>query len=162
MSGCTCLLCFLGQLSFDLCKLAVKLLHSIAYTYLWWDLLTWHLRDPKYTIPSLFPNLHNKCDTPLKNMMCATDPWHGKHLTTFAMFPRRMSTKKVDEQMLNVQNKKSTNILWPLSVMFEHIFDLGRRDRTRHYVGKFNVSPAGRFIPTKKFSASFVTFYLNL
>ena len=121
MSGCTCLLCFLGQLSFDLCKLAVKWLHSIAYTYLWWDLLTWHLRDPKYTIPSLFSNLHSKCDTPLKNMMCATNSWHGKHLTTFAMFPRRMSTKKVDEQMLNVQNKKSTNILWPLSVMFEDI-----------------------------------------
>ena len=108
MSGCKFLLCFLGQLSFDLCKLAVKWLHSIAYTYLWWDFLTWHLRDPKYTIPSLFPNLHNKCDTPLKNMMCATNPWHGKHLTTFAMFHGCMSTKEVDEQMLNVQNKKSS------------------------------------------------------
>ena len=54
------------------------------------------------------PDLHNKCHTPLKNMMCATNPWHGTHLTTFAMFHGHMSTKEVDEQMLNVQNKKSS------------------------------------------------------
>lgn len=43
-----------------------------------------------------------------KNMMCAADPRHGRYLTASAMFRGRMSTKEVDEQMLNVQNKNST------------------------------------------------------
>merc|ERR1711871_1110175 len=40
-----------------------------------------------------------------KNMMCAADPRHGRYLTALGMFRGRMSTKEVDEQMLNVQNK---------------------------------------------------------
>merc|ERR1712130_725355 len=43
-----------------------------------------------------------------KNMMCASDPRHGRYLTASAMFRERMSTKEVDEQMLNVQNKNSS------------------------------------------------------
>merc|ERR1719348_2064468 len=41
-------------------------------------------------------------------MMCASDPCHGRYLTASAMFRGRMSTKEVDEQMLNVQNKNSS------------------------------------------------------
>jgi hypothetical protein len=41
-------------------------------------------------------------------MMCAADPRHGRYLTASAMFRGRMSTKEVDEQMLNVQNKNSS------------------------------------------------------
>ncbi|GAA0151868.1 hypothetical protein LIER_10492 [Lithospermum erythrorhizon] len=36
-----------------------------------------------------------------KNMMCAADPRHGPYLTASAMFRGKMSTKEVDEQMLN-------------------------------------------------------------
>ena len=36
-----------------------------------------------------------------KNMMCAADPRHGRYLTAAALFRGRMSTKEVDEQMLN-------------------------------------------------------------
>eukprot|EP00439_Symbiodinium_sp_Y106_P016279 s8178_g2.t1 len=43
-----------------------------------------------------------------KNMMCAADPRHGRYLTAAALFQSRMSTKEVDEQMLNVQNKNSS------------------------------------------------------
>jgi tubulin beta len=43
-----------------------------------------------------------------KNMMCAADPRHGSYLTASAMFRGKMSTKEVDEQMLNVQNKNSS------------------------------------------------------
>nr|GLL31410.1 unknown [Ipomoea trifida] len=43
-----------------------------------------------------------------KNMMCAADPRHGRYLTTSAMFRGKMSTKEVDEQMINVQNKNSS------------------------------------------------------
>merc|ERR1712194_262450 len=37
-----------------------------------------------------------------------SDPRHGRYLTAFAMFRGRMSTKEVDEQMLNGQNKNSS------------------------------------------------------
>ena len=43
-----------------------------------------------------------------KNMMCASDPRHGRYLTAAAMFRGRIATKEVDEQMLNVQNKNSS------------------------------------------------------
>ena len=43
-----------------------------------------------------------------KNMMCASDPRHGRYLTAPAMFRGRIATKEVDEQMLNVQNKNSS------------------------------------------------------
>eukprot|EP00445_Apocalathium_hangoei_P002967 CAMPEP_0203858958 /NCGR_PEP_ID=MMETSP0359-20131031/11564_1 /ASSEMBLY_ACC=CAM_ASM_000338 /TAXON_ID=268821 /ORGANISM="Scrippsiella Hangoei, Strain SHTV-5" /LENGTH=138 /DNA_ID=CAMNT_0050775789 /DNA_START=1 /DNA_END=418 /DNA_ORIENTATION=- len=36
-----------------------------------------------------------------KNMMCAADPRHGRYLTAAVLFRGRMSTKEVDEQMLN-------------------------------------------------------------
>jgi len=42
-----------------------------------------------------------------KNMMCASDPRHGRYLTASALFRGKMSTKEVDEQMVNVQNKNS-------------------------------------------------------
>merc|ERR1712088_1071212 len=42
------------------------------------------------------------------NMMCASDPRHGRYLTASALFRGKMSTKEVDEQMLNVQNKNSS------------------------------------------------------
>ena len=41
-------------------------------------------------------------------MMQAADPCHGRYLTASAIFRGRISTKEVDEQMLNVQNKNSS------------------------------------------------------
>lgn len=43
-----------------------------------------------------------------KNMMAACDPRHGRYLTASAVFRGRMSTKEVDEQMLNIQTKNSS------------------------------------------------------
>ena len=43
-----------------------------------------------------------------KNMMCASDPRHGRYLTAAAMFRGRVSTKECEEQMLNVSNKNSS------------------------------------------------------
>merc|ERR1712080_374054 len=37
-----------------------------------------------------------------ENMMCASDPRHGRYLTASALFRGKMSTKEVDEQMVNV------------------------------------------------------------
>ncbi|KAJ6881775.1 hypothetical protein NC651_028391 [Populus alba x Populus x berolinensis] len=39
--------------------------------------------------------------------MCAADPRYGCYLTASAMFRGKMSTKEVDEKMINAQNKHS-------------------------------------------------------
>lgn len=42
-------------------------------------------------------------------MMCATDPHHGKYLTASGLrHVHKMSTKEVEEQIINVQNKNSS------------------------------------------------------
>merc|ERR1740139_761887 len=60
-----------------------------------------------------------------KNMMCASDPRHGRYLTASALFRGRMSTKEVDEQMLNVQNKNSSYFVEWISNTLEHLLDGG-------------------------------------
>merc|ERR1712025_451516 len=55
------------------------------------------------TVPELTQKMFDA-----KNMMCASDPRHGRYLTVAAMFRGRMSMKEVDEQMLNIQNKNSS------------------------------------------------------
>ena len=59
---------------------------------------------PRHRAPT--PDPHPA--SPPQNMMCAADPRHGRYLTASALFRGRMSTKEVDEQMLNVQNKNSS------------------------------------------------------
>merc|ERR1719222_1744242 len=55
------------------------------------------------TVPELTQQMFDA-----KNMMCAADPRHGRYLTAACLFRGRMSSKEVDEQMLNVQNKNSS------------------------------------------------------
>merc|ERR1711997_540314 len=43
-----------------------------------------------------------------KNMMCAADPRHGRYLTCAMMFRGNMSSKEVDDQMMNMVNKNSS------------------------------------------------------
>merc|ERR1712014_357011 len=57
------------------------------------------------TVPELTQQMFDA-----KNMMCAADPRHGRYLTAAALFRGRMSTKEVDEQMLNVQNKNKASV----------------------------------------------------
>jgi hypothetical protein len=61
------------------------------------------LHFPNTQVPELTQQMFDA-----KNMMCAADPRHGRYLTATALFRGRMSTKEVDEQMLNVQNKNSS------------------------------------------------------
>ena len=53
------------------------------------------------------PELTQQCFD-AKNMMCGADPRHGRYLTCAVLFRGRMSSKEVDEQMLNVVNKNSS------------------------------------------------------
>jgi tubulin beta len=105
ISGTTCCLRFPGQLNADLRKLAVNLIPfpRLHFFMIGFAPLT-SLGSQQYralTVPELTQQMFDA-----KNMMCAADPRHGRYLTAACMFRGRVSTKEVDEQMLNVQNKK--------------------------------------------------------
>merc|ERR1711918_204765 len=93
MSATTCCLRFPGQLNCDLRKLAVNMIPFPPLT---------SRGSQQYralTVPELTQQMFDA-----KHMMAAADPRHGRYLTACALFRGRMSTKEVDEQMLNVQN----------------------------------------------------------
>ncbi|RID54918.1 hypothetical protein BRARA_G02205 [Brassica rapa] len=68
-----------------------------------------------------------------KNMMCAADPRHGRYLTASAMFRGKMSTKEVDEQILNVQNKNSSYFVEWIPTVSEQFTAMFRRKAFLHW-----------------------------
>merc|ERR1712196_383899 len=107
MSGVTCCLRFPGQLNSDLRKLGVNLIPFPRLHFFFTGFTPLTSRGSQQyralTVPELTQQMFDA-----KNMMCAADPRPGRYLTCSALFRGRMSTKEVDEQMLNVQNKNSS------------------------------------------------------
>merc|ERR1711906_108279 len=107
MSGTTSCLRFPGQLNSDLRKMAVNLIPFPRLHFFMIGFAPLTSRGSQQyralTVPELTQQMFDA-----KNMMAAADPRHGRYLTACAMFRGRMSTKEVDEQMLNVQNKNSS------------------------------------------------------
>jgi tubulin beta len=107
MSGVTCSLRFPGQLNSDLRKLAVNLVPFPRLHFFMVGFAPLTSRGSQQyralSVPELVSQMFDA-----KNMMCAADPRHGRYLTAASMFRGRMSTKEVDEQVLNVQNKNSS------------------------------------------------------
>ena len=107
MSGVTCSLRFPGQLNADLRKLAVNLVPFIRLHFFMIGFAPLTSRGSQVyrslTVPELTQQIFDA-----KNMMCASDPRHGRYLTCSAIFRGRMSTKEVDEQMLNVKAKNNS------------------------------------------------------
>ena len=107
MSGVTTCLRFPGQLNSDLRKLAVNLIPFPRLHFFMTGFAPLTSRgSQQYRALSVAELTQQMFDA--KNMMCASDPRHGRYLTAAALFRGRMSTKEVDEQMLNVQNKNSS------------------------------------------------------
>ena len=106
-AGVTCCLRFPGQLNADLRKLAVNLIPFPRLHFFMVGFAPLTSRGSQQyralTVPELTQQMWDA-----KNMMCAADPRHGRYLTASALFRGRMSSKEVDEQMLNVQNKNSS------------------------------------------------------
>ncbi|KAL4285381.1 hypothetical protein GQ457_16G024480 [Hibiscus cannabinus] len=107
MSGVTCCLRFPGQLNSDLRKLAVNLIPFPRLHFFMVGFAPLTSRGSQQyralTVPELTQQMWDA-----KNMMCAADPRHGRYLTASALYRGKMSTKEVDEQILNVQNKNSS------------------------------------------------------
>eukprot|EP01039_Chlorochromonas_danica_P010425 gene10424-11543_t len=111
--GSTCSLRFPGQLNSDLRKLTVNMvpfprLHFFMMGFA--PLIRRGLPSSQQyralTVPELTQQLFDA-----KNMMCAADPRRGRYLTCACTFRGRMSTKDVDEEMLGVANKNSSNFI---------------------------------------------------
>merc|ERR1712053_31841 len=107
MSGITCCLRFPGQLNSDLRKLAVNLIPFPRLHFFMCGFAPLTSRGAQQyrqlSVPELVQQMFDA-----KNMMCASDPRHGRYLTASALFRGKMSTKEVDEQMVNIQNKNSS------------------------------------------------------
>lgn len=106
MSGVTAGLRFPGQLNSDLRKMCVNLvpfprLHffMIGFAPLFGQNAAQYR---SVTVPELTQQLFDS-----KNMMCASDPRHGRYLTASVTFRGKLSTKEMDEQMANIQHKNS-------------------------------------------------------
>nr|CDS28126.1 beta tubulin [Hymenolepis microstoma] len=110
MSGITTCLRFPGQLNADLRKLSVNMvpfprLHFFTPGYA--PLIC--REGEKYRALTVSELTQQMFDA--RNIMVACDPRRGRYLTAATIFRGRMSMKEVDEQMLKVQNKNSSNFI---------------------------------------------------
>jgi tubulin beta len=105
--GSTCSLRFPGQLNCDLRKLAVNMVPFPRLHFFMVGYAPLTSRGSQQYRALTVPELTQQCFD-AKNMMCAADPRHGRYLTCAVLFRGRMSSKEVDEQMLNVVNKNSS------------------------------------------------------
>ena len=105
--GTTCSLRFPGQLICDLRKLAVNMVPFPRLHFFMAGFAPLTSRGSQQYRALTVPELTQQ-QFDAKNMMCAADPRHGRYLTCSCLFRGRMSTKEVDEQMLNVVNKNSS------------------------------------------------------
>jgi tubulin beta len=128
MSGITSSLRFPGQLNADLRKLAVNLIPFPRLHFFMVGFAPLTARGSQQyrnlSVPELTQQMWDA-----KNMMCAADPRHGRYLTASALFRGRMSSKEVDDQMLNVQNKNSSYFVeWIPNNVKSSICDIPPKD----------------------------------
>jgi tubulin beta len=110
MCGTTCSLRFPGQLNCDLRKLAVNMVPfpRLHFFMVGFAPLT-GIRSKEYKVLSV-PELTQQCFD-AKNMMCAADPRRGRYLTCAVLFRGKISAKEVDDQMLHMVSKNSSNFV---------------------------------------------------
>eukprot|EP00002_Diphylleia_rotans_P004455 TRINITY_DN13292_c0_g1_i1.p1 TRINITY_DN13292_c0_g1~~TRINITY_DN13292_c0_g1_i1.p1 ORF type:complete len:444 (+),score=91.16 TRINITY_DN13292_c0_g1_i1:60-1391(+) len=106
MSGVTCSLRFPGQLNSDMRKLSVNLVPfpRLHFFLLGFSPLTARSNQQyrNITVADLTQQLFDA-----KNMMASCDPRNGRYLAAAVSFRGRLSTKELEEQMVNTQSKNS-------------------------------------------------------
>jgi len=110
MSGTTCCLRFPGQLNSDLRKLAVNLIPFPRLHFFITGFAPLTSRSNQNYVQQGVPELVQQVFSS-RNMMCACEPQTGKYLTASAIFRGKLSTKEVDEQMANMQNKNTDHFV---------------------------------------------------
>lgn len=107
VSGITTCLRFPGQLNADLRKLAVNMVPFPRLHFFTIGFAPLTARGAQaynaLTVSELAAQLFDA-----KNMMAACDPRHGRYLTVSTIFRGKLSTKEVEFQMSQIQNKNSS------------------------------------------------------
>ncbi|RTE78593.1 Tubulin beta chain [Fusarium euwallaceae] len=107
MAGVTTCFRFPGQLNSDLRKMAVNMIPFPRLHFFMVGFAPLTSRDSRsfqhFTVPSLTQQLFDP-----KNMMADSDFRNGRYLACSAIFRGRLSTKEIEDQMLNVQSKNSS------------------------------------------------------
>ncbi|XP_030761550.1 tubulin beta chain-like isoform X1 [Sitophilus oryzae] len=107
MSGVTTCIRFPGQLNADLRKIQVNMVPFPRLHFFIPGFAPLYSRGNRpykgSTVPELVSQLFDA-----KNLMCACDPRKGRYLTVTSIFRGRMSTRQVEEQMVNIQDKNSS------------------------------------------------------
>lgn len=110
MSGVTTCLRFPGQLNADLRKLAVNMVPFPRLHFFMVGFAPLTAKDEKpyrnLTVQDLASQMFDA-----KNMMTACDPHHGRYLTVAAIFRGKLSTKEIDQCLLNYQQKNSSSFV---------------------------------------------------
>jgi len=106
MSGVTCSIRYPGQLNNDLRKLAVNLIPFYRLHFLTIGFAPLTLRGVRTYQAFNYSDLEQEMFDP-KNMLCASDPRHGRYLGCNIMFRGRFHLSKEDEQMVHLQTKVS-------------------------------------------------------
>ena len=110
MSGVTTCLRFPGQLNADLRKLAVNMVPFPRLHFFMPGFAPLTARGSDQYRTLTVAELTKQIFHP-KNMMTACDPSHGRYLSVAAMFRGRMSMYEIDEQMIQAQNKMSSQFV---------------------------------------------------
>lgn len=107
IAGTTCSLRFPGQLNCDLRKLSVNMVPfpRLHFFLVGFAPLT-ATNSQAFRVLSVPELTQQAFDA--KNMMCAADPRHGRYLTCAMMFRGAMSSKEVDDQMMQMVSKNSS------------------------------------------------------
>ncbi|KAL5020351.1 hypothetical protein ScPMuIL_003243 [Solemya velum] len=110
MSGVTTCLRFPGQLNADLRKLAVNMVPFPRLHFFMTGFAPLTSRGSRsyraVSVPELTQQMFDA-----KNMMTACDPRHGRYLTVATMYRGKISMKEIDDQMLSIHNKNSSNFV---------------------------------------------------
>ncbi|EGF82455.1 hypothetical protein BATDEDRAFT_32883 [Batrachochytrium dendrobatidis JAM81] len=107
MSGVTTCLRFPGQLNADLRKLAVNMVPFPRLHFFMVGFAPLTSRGShRYNNVSVQELVSQMFDN--RNIMTACDPRHGRYLTVASIFRGKLSTKEVEQQILNIQNKNSS------------------------------------------------------
>jgi tubulin beta len=156
VSAVTCCIRFPGQLNCDLRKIAVNMIPFPRLHFFMTGFSPLTSRGSQQyralTVPELTQQMFDA-----KNMMCAADPRHGRYLTATALFRGRMSTKEVDEQMLNVQNKNSSYFVeWIPNCVATSVCDVAPRGE------KMAVAFAGNCTAIQEMFQRVLSYYASL
>ncbi|KAL7676176.1 hypothetical protein ACOME3_002432 [Neoechinorhynchus agilis] len=168
LAGATTCLRFPGQLNADLRKLATNMIPFPNLHFFIPGFAPLQSRGNQPYARTTVPELIRQCFDP-RNMMAACDPRNGKYLTAACILRGRMSTREVDEQVMNIQSKNSAYFIeWVPNNLKTAVCDIAPRgmDKSATFLGNTTAIIAlwdrvGEAYRTMYRRKAFIHWYMN-